>query len=163
MSDFKDIRDKAFSVSEQYFPSPAKVPSYVPKGQEQAWLDNNGQRDAFRHAYWNALLTKNFGENWTKQFTTAHEGVPGNEADREAMDLYNNEVGRAIATANPNASDAELAKLVSQAVNDGKMVVIDKSGELRWSNEVKVWDHGFADDAPVDGQLHPDADARPDS
>ena len=39
--------------------------------------------------------------------------LPGNSADREAMDLYNNEVGRQIALAHPDASRQELADLVA--------------------------------------------------
>lgn len=47
------------------------------------------------------------------------------------MDLYNNEVGRKIAAANPNATDKELADLVEKALKDGKLLVIDSAGNLR--------------------------------
>lgn len=90
----------------------------------------------------NAILTKEFGENWTRQFATAHEALPGNEAAREAMDLYNNRIGRAIATANPRASRAELARLVRRAADEGRLVVVDRHGSLAWSNQVALWDHG---------------------
>lgn len=36
------------------------------------------------------------------------------------MDLYNNELGRRIATENPEASPEELARLVYEAVEDGE-------------------------------------------
>jgi hypothetical protein len=162
MSKFEDIKDQAFDVSADRYPKPATFPSQAGSTDRERvrWTQNDGHRDAFRHAYWNALLTKNFGEEWTRQFANAHEGVPGNQADREAMDLYNNEVGRKIALDNPGASDAELADLVQKAVSDGKMVVIDSAGKLQWSDQVAYGQHGKADDAPkVGGRAIPDGSA----
>ena len=63
----------------------------------------DGHTDAFRHAYWNALLTQRFDEGWTSDFTTAHEQRHNNLPHAEAMDLYNNEVGRRIAQEHPDA------------------------------------------------------------
>jgi hypothetical protein len=144
LSEFSDIKDDAFAVSEREYPTPTSFPAHAPteRRARNAWVQNNGHRDAFRHCYWNAILTKEFGETWTQQFATAHEALPGNEAAREAMDLYNNEVGRSIATANPDADRAELARLVRQAVTAGRLVVIDRNGNLAWSNQVALWDHG---------------------
>ena len=45
---------------------------------------NDDHADAFRHAYLNALHTREFGPNWTTDFWTAHERVPGNQPAREA-------------------------------------------------------------------------------
>jgi hypothetical protein len=153
LSTFKDIADNAFSRAESEFPSPSPIPSWVPTDREREWLGNDGHRDAFRHCFWNARLTKEFGFNWTKQFTTAHEALPGNTASREAMDLYNNEVGRKIATDNPKASVDELAKLVRKAVEDGKLIVVDRAGKLAWSNAVTVWDHGLAPTGSRPGKI----------
>lgn len=97
---------------------------------------NDDHADAFRHAYLNALNSRDIGNDWTTDFWTAHERVPTNDPAREAMDLYNNEVGRRIAEENPRASDQELADLVEQAVADGEMVVIDKDGRLVPSNSI---------------------------
>jgi len=52
------------------------------------------------------------------------------------MDLYNNEVGRQVAMANPAASPEELAGLVDQVVRDGDTVITDWGGELAYSNDV---------------------------
>lgn len=103
--------------------------------------DQDNHRDAFRHAFWNALLTSRFGESTAETITTRHEQLPDNLADpkaavREAMDLHNNEVGRTIARENPNASHFELHKLVRDAVQDGKMVVMDDNARLVPSNQV---------------------------
>jgi len=138
---FSDIHDQAFEVADKKYP--------VPDGEDVGRWQNDGHNDAFRHAYWSALLTKEFGAEWAEQFTTAHEGVPGNQSTREAMDLYNNEVGRQIALDNPNASKKELANLIEQAITDGKMVVINAEGNLDWSNNVPLGQHGSGNGAPV--------------
>lgn len=151
---FHHIQEKAVEESVRQFPS-EDVPDYVPDDRGVAWLTNDGHRDAFRHTYWNSLMTQEFGEPWTSEYATAHEAVPdeGNYADREAMDLYNNEVGRRIAVDNPNASPEELANLVRQALDDGELIVIDRDGDLAWSNDEKVppGQHGLANDQPRSG------------
>ena len=161
---FSDIADQAFSVSADRVPPPTTLPGSVerqiaalPADQQdvarRAWPSNDGHTDAFRHAYWNATLTAEFGESWTAQFTTAHEGLPGNSAMREAMDLYNNEVGRQIATDNPDASREELGDLVLRALDEGKLVVIDRSGHLAWSDDVARGDHGMTPSIAVPGAI----------
>lgn len=131
IKDMYDIQNKAFETAEERF-----------EGQDS----NDSHQDAFRHAYWNALMTQRFGEEWAEQYGTAHERLPGNPADREAMDLYNNEVGRKIAVDNPDADPKKLADLVEQAVKDGRMVVIDENGELAYSDDVAEGKTGRADD-----------------
>jgi len=141
---FRDIADQAFADSEAQYPHSGPVPSYVPTARHREWIGNDGHRDAFRHAYWNALLTREFGYKWTLQFTTAHEALPGNPCTREAMDLFNNEVGRNIARANPKVSDTEIINLVRKAVTDGDLVVVDQLGDLAWSNTIPLWQHGLS-------------------
>lgn len=115
---------------------------------------NDGHQDAFRHAYWNALMGSNVGQGEAERFATAHEANPEfeNPAAREAMDLYNNEQGRRIAAENPDASDEELAGLVRDAISNGEMVVVGRDGNLAWSDEVAFGEHGRAtggEGAPV--------------
>lgn len=135
---FKAIRNEAFAAANAEFPVPS---GWTRSAQDWA---NLGHNDAFRHTYWNARLTQEFGEDWTRRFTTAHEGVPGNEDFREAQDLYNNEQGRHIGDANPTASAAQTQKLVREAVDNGDVVVVDKTKNLQWSNDVPVGDHYVA-------------------
>jgi hypothetical protein len=124
--DMQQIKDLARETANSRFPPP--------NGNE---VDNHN--DAFRHAYWNALMTQRFGEEWTHQFATAHERRTDNYASSEAMDLYNNEVGRKIAAANPNASPEQLADMVEAAVRNGDTVVIRPDGQgLEWSNNIPV-------------------------
>ena len=164
----KGIKDDAFGTASERFPPPQDARGNFPPGEDgdaqfERWATNDGHNDAFRHAYWNALLTRRFGADFAERFTLAHEGAPGNKADREAMDLYNNEVGRRIAEANPNASEGELADLVQQAIERGEMVVIDRNGNLAWSDQVRYGQHGFANDSPVPGVLAPAQPGDPNS
>ncbi len=96
----------------------------------------DGHADAFRHAYWNALMAQRYGEDWAAEFATAHERNPDSHATPVAMDLHNNEVGRRIAMENPDASPDELAALVEQAVRDGEMVVVGQDDKLVRSDQV---------------------------
>lgn len=134
--DFLDIRNEAYGEPDDRYD--------VAKGAE------DGHQDAMPHAYWNALMVRRFGLDWAERFGTAHERIAGNPADKEAMDLYNNEVGRQIAVDHPDASQEELADLVQQAIVDGRMVVVDADGELAWSDQVEPGATGDADDPPRD-------------
>jgi hypothetical protein len=125
------------------------LPSGVPAEREREWQGNDGHRDAFRHAYWSARLTQEYGTDWARAFTTAHEGLPGNVANREAMDLYNNSVGIEIGAANRNATPKELAQLIEQAVSQGKTVVMQSDGKLQWSDRVRVGEHGLSPDEVI--------------
>ncbi len=163
LNTFNNIKDQALETSSRLYPTNGTPPGHVPSDRVGEWRGQDGHRDAFRHAYWNALMTREFGAEWTQQFATAHEGMPGNPADREAMDLYNNSVGRQIALDNPNASPEELATLVQQAVTDGRMVLFDQSGQLQWSDRVPVNQHGLSNLVPgTGGQPVPNGDVYAD-
>lgn len=109
---------------------PAGREAYPNQGLDQ-------QEDAFRHAYWNALMTQEHSAEDARMLSNAHEmhedPTPLDDK-RESMDLYNNEVGRRIAEEHPDADRAELKDLLKKAVEDGEMVCIDESGNLRPSN-----------------------------
>lgn len=138
LDSFKDIHDDAFEQADARFDSADR---------------NDDQNDAFRHAYWNALMVKEYGAEWAEDYATAHEQLPGNPGPREAMDLYNNEVGRNIAVANPDASAEELADLIEKAVKNGDTVVVGPDLLPQPSNEVPPEKTGDAGDAPpVNGQ-----------
>lgn len=99
-----------------------------------AATESDGHGDAFRHMYWNALMSQKFGEEWTDTYATAHEKSGGNNPQREAMDLWNNELGRKIGAANPDATPEQLQELVRQEIEgeNGRAIVIvgkDESGD----------------------------------
>jgi hypothetical protein len=117
----------------------------------------DGHSDAFRHAYWNAMLANRFGQDWTTGYTTAHERVDSNAATAEAMDLHNNEVGRRIAAEHPDAGPDELKRYVQEAVERGDLVVVNSEGRLVPSNEVDLGATGRATDPPGQGGPDPEA------
>ena len=60
---------------------------------------HNGEGDAYKHAYWNALLTLDYGKDKAIAMTTAYEnGTPNNPKIETDMDLYNNNKGADIGT-----------------------------------------------------------------
>ncbi|MEA9949513.1 XVIPCD domain-containing protein [Xanthomonas campestris pv. raphani] len=150
--ELKETHDLAFRESKQQVPD-QPVPDGIPNEQAEEWQLNDGHRDAFRHTYWNALLAKEFGNEWAQAFATAHEGRPGNPANREAMDLYNNQVGRGIAAAHPSASKEQLAQLVGDAMKEGKLILMDHQGKLAWSDQVQVGQHGLSPEDAIQPHL----------
>lgn len=66
--------------------------------------------DAFRHAYWNVLMSKRIAPWWAFAFATAHE-QDSSGIDRD-MDLHNNARGRAIHAAHESASEPSLSAYV---------------------------------------------------
>lgn len=83
---------------------------------------HNDASDAFRHAYWNALMVVHIDYNWAYRWATAHEeGAEGQPEIEKEMDLWNNRVGRLIAASNPGASDSELSDDVMEALNNGEL------------------------------------------
>lgn len=149
---FARIGDTALETAVARYPD-QPVPSDIPVRRQGEWQGNDGHRDAFRHAYWNALMAQEYGPGWTSVFATAHEAAPGNEANREAMDLYNNRVGRTIGAAHPDASPEQLARLVQNAVQDGRLIVLDRTGALEWSDRVRVGQHGLTPPESIDPHL----------
>lgn len=49
--------------------------------------------DAFRHAYWNAIMTRDVGYDFAKEISENHELNPDNKNSIK-MDLHNNQIGR---------------------------------------------------------------------
>jgi hypothetical protein len=92
-----------------------------------------GSADAFRHAYWNARLTRRFGADWTRRLATAHERLPSGDPVAIAMDLHNNEVGRRIAVIRTTVGRRRLADDIEAAVRGGQTVEISADGRLRRS------------------------------
>lgn len=74
---------------------------------------HNNKSDAFRHAFWNAFMSKMADSSFARKFATAHEALSENTKET-AMDLHNNKVGRDIAAKYKNATPSEIAKIISQ-------------------------------------------------
>ena len=101
---------------------------------------------------WSAKLAKRFGPDWAEDYTTAHERLPENPAVREAMDLHNNGVGIQVVRDNPNASDEEIAEKIKEAVENGDTVVVNKQGNLEWSDRVPRGETGHPSNEELPGK-----------
>jgi Domain of unknown function (DUF6973) len=81
---------------------------------------HNGQGDAFRHAYWSTLMTRDEGETMAHAFANLHERINDNLVLEMTMDLHNNAVGRSIALT-PEAGGQSLEMRIVGALNSGKL------------------------------------------
>jgi len=103
---------------------------------------HNDPSDAFRHAYWNALLTRVLGDDFAEAFTNAHEteyAPPEYVTDPHAetfMDLFNNAVGRRIAASMSNSriTNVELQAKIYDALKNGQLIVWD-GNDIYYSDE----------------------------
>jgi len=75
--------------------------------------------DAFRHAYWNALMVRSIGFNAAALFATAYEGqIDPNDLDQK-MDLLNNEIGRLDGSRYRDLSFSELQERIMVRISLG--------------------------------------------
>lgn len=96
----------------------------------------NGNGDAFRHAYWTALMSKdkNIGADFAKKWSDAHEkGSSGQPKIEYDMDIYNNSIGIQLGKQNATKTSSQLESIVQQSVRQGKMKII-RSNRLVSSN-----------------------------
>jgi hypothetical protein len=102
--------------------------------------DVGGLRDAFRHSYWNATMTRAVGVALAKSWGDAHEnGYPENRATAGSkllsdMDFFNNDVGRRTAQ-RAEVADADLTRTLVLAIERGDLLAVrydlsDRNGKL---------------------------------
>lgn len=120
---------------------------------------SDSNSDAFRHAYWNALMVKKITESpkgrgdisrgiyITKLFADAHEaGDNGQYQIAKEMDLHNNSIGRRISENSYNlnynqfVSDLELSNLVKTAVDNGVMLRIVDYKLVPTIKPLNIWE-----------------------
>ncbi len=82
---------------------------------------HNDCRDAFRHAYWNALMAQRDAGSAHDQ-GDAHERSSPNEYAEHYMDLYNNRVGRKIGEAHSSATQKEISDLIAEELARGGLI-----------------------------------------
>jgi hypothetical protein len=114
---------------------------------------DGGQVDAFRHAYWMALLSQNICWKKARWLGKAHE--KGNylafkkgkmeegalpDSVNGAMDLYNNQIGISIGRVGKSLLRDELKKVVRDSILGGRMAVIlkNRNHEALDCNENKI-------------------------
>jgi len=101
---------------------------------------HGGQVDAFKHAYWMALLVQEISARKARRLGIVHEKGDYIQFKRSrrknknavhdeaasAMDLFNNEVGREIGLQHSGATPDEIREIILDAVLKGKMRIIKK-------------------------------------
>lgn len=85
------------------------------------WQENG---DAYRHAYWSALMTKKINRNFAYLAGLAHEGLTkgynfNKQSDDKKMDIANNYSGRKIGTDYASSSDSKIASKVLSKCKKG--------------------------------------------
>lgn len=100
---------------------------------------SGGKVDAFRHAFWMALLQQEIGKNAARSLGRAHEkenyqtfkkqqledGVVPDEISSE-MDLFNNEIGLSLSEENGKLPKNGLIYRVINAIHQGNLKIIKK-------------------------------------
>lgn len=123
---------------------------------------NGGQIDAFRHAYWMALMSQKMKPEKAIRLGEKHEKgnylefknsklEDGSLPDSVAglMDLKNNEIGAELGYKNPNLSKTELIELVKSKIEQGNFWIIRKTKNGDYQNcdgrvieiikQAKIW------------------------
>lgn len=101
---------------------------------------HNGKGDAFKHAYWSALMAFYLTDTWAKALGNAHEARPKNPKIEKRMDLRNNAVGRGhgnnavIITSVDDGVDrsfkrGDLLRISCGGKGPSKLVATDRGGD----------------------------------
>jgi len=101
----RDLSEDALSAARAEYPNMAQ---------------GNTVADAYRHAYWNYRMTEELGADRAKGFGDAHERFSENEPAQAAMDLYNNDVGRRLAS-DPANKGRDPRTVIQEAIRSGKL------------------------------------------
>ena len=72
--------------------------------------EEGGLGNAFRHVLWQALITRDFGEEIAKEVGFIHED--NNKSLDSQVDIRNNAIGRKIGSVNKNSSNKSMAIIV---------------------------------------------------
>lgn len=127
---------------------------------------SNGNGDAYRHAFWGALMAASpyTGYNWAGRWGDAHEvGDPNNPADEKAMDLYNNFAGRTIGFLYVNRFNGQklpdtwitdLQQEVLLALDNGELKRIDNEQVFTSLSEVTTFS-SLSDMSPMGATINP--------
>nr|WP_154892616.1 hypothetical protein [Paenibacillus xylanexedens] len=93
---------------------------------------NDGKQDAFRHAYWNILMTRDIGASQAKEVADTHEEFNPGTAMQGQMDDYNNSVGRSLFPGG-SPSNSSLITIIKNGMTSGKFLYI-AGGQLHFTN-----------------------------
>ena len=101
----------------------------IAEAMTEDYFGGNGRNDcsdAFRHAFLNAINSRDTYSAVAQAFGEAHEcDTPESAQQEKVMDLFNNNVGNQIGVNNKNATNDQIAQLVAQALIAGEMKVFE--------------------------------------
>lgn len=85
-----------------------------------------GNGDAFRHAYWSALMTKHIDRDFAYDAGLAHEGLKrgynfSSQSEDSKMDISNNYSGRILGDENKTKSDNQIANIIKNETTKGNL------------------------------------------
>lgn len=87
---------------------------------------HNGKGDAFRHCYWNARMTLDFGSGDAKKIADNHEKEAPGPAKEESMDKSNNNHGRIVGNyvSGVGGGMARALSMCQYKANNGELVTL---------------------------------------
>jgi hypothetical protein len=101
---------------------------------------NGGKVDAFRHAFWMALVSQKIGKRRALSLGKAHENSnyrdykkhrkeEGTVPDKISsdMDLWNNKLGADLGASSRKTENKTIQQMIIQAINDGMLKIIKKN------------------------------------
>jgi hypothetical protein len=101
--------------------------------EHEHWQTNG---DAFRHAYWNALMVRSVGAFTADLFATAYESGTNSSGIDKQMDLINNDRGREDGKAFSNLTKDQLAYRIMTHVSHGHYVRIKNNKLVKTCTEL---------------------------
>lgn len=129
------IAKKVFSLSQEAIKATQSLINDTTLDSDQ----NGGQLDAFRHAFWMALITKKYGAKKALSLGKAHEkgnyqffkknkleegSLPDFESSQ--MDYLNNDVGIELGKTYNFTNNDELKFIIIDMIKEGKLYILRK-------------------------------------
>jgi hypothetical protein len=98
-------------------------------------INDESERNAKRHAFWQIALVNAFGEDFAKKLGDAHEkGRPGSDEDN-MVDEFNNKVALDYARKNPGTDPRNAADILWQEKLLKGYSDVPPHGPVRWTHD----------------------------
>lgn len=95
--------------------------------------ETDGKQDAFRHGYWNILMTRDIGATHAKEISDIHEKYNPGTSMQKTMDDFNNFAGRGLFPGG-NPSNSTLVDIIKTGMTNGYFCYINSFGEFKMTN-----------------------------
>ena len=142
------VANKSYEISNNSITKTAYYSNYFKLDK----FNSCGTTDAFRHAYWMAILSQNIGRKKALLLGKAHEkgnyiqfkkgkledGILPDYASCE-MDLFNNTIGAGIGILYKKITEDSIAKIIYSSIENGDLRIIKRNSKgefLNCKNEI---------------------------